>query len=71
MKLTAREAWRLSRRDPAEPPVPCSTVPPETLAVECLRIMREGQITSLVVAQADAIPLGIVRLQDLVRAGLG
>ena len=70
MRLTAREAWRQSRRDASEPPVPQSTVEPDTLAVECLRMMREAQITSLVVAQAG-VPCGVVRLQDLVRAGLG
>lgn len=70
-RLTAREAWRVSRRDPAELPVPHSSVPPATLAVECLRMMRDAQITSLVVAEGDYVPLGIVRLQDLVRAGLG
>lgn len=70
-RLTAREAWRLSRRDPNDTPVPHSTVPPEALAVDCLQMMREAQITSLVVAREDRIPLGIVRLQDLVKAGLG
>jgi len=68
--LGARDAWRLSRRDPDDPPVPISTIPPDTLAIECLRIMREAVITSLVVAESDRVPLGIVRLQDLVRAGL-
>lgn len=70
-RLSAREAWRLSRRDPGDPPVPHSTVPPSTLAVDCLKMMRDSQITSLVIAEADRVPLGIIRLQDLVRAGLG
>jgi len=69
-RLSAREAWRLSRRDPNDVPVPHSTVAPDLPAVECLQIMRDAQITSLVVANADKAPLGIVRMQDLIRAGL-
>ncbi|MBN2559652.1 MAG: KpsF/GutQ family sugar-phosphate isomerase [Phycisphaerae bacterium] len=72
-KMTAAEAWRQSRRDPSEPAVNVSTVSPTTLAVDCLRVMRESAITVLVVTDdgAAATPVGIVRLQDLVRAGLG
>lgn len=69
--LTAGEAWQQSRRDPAEPPVKCSTVKPETLAVECLRLMRESEITVLVLSDDGKKPDGVVRLQDIVRAGLG
>jgi arabinose-5-phosphate isomerase len=69
-ELGAREAWRLSRRDPADVPVSCSSVAPDTLAVECLEIMRSSAITSLVVTDADGAPVGVVRLQDLVKAGL-
>lgn len=68
--LTAAEAWRKSRRDPDEPPVKCSTIEPATLAVECLRRMRESQITVLVVSEDGVTPHGIIRLQDLVQAGL-
>lgn len=71
MALTAYEAWRQSRRSPDEPPVQCSTIQPSTLAVECLRMMRESQITVLVVSEDGERPMGILRLQDLVRAGLG
>jgi len=70
-KLTAAEAWRQSRRDPSEPSVASSTVSPATLAVECMRLMRESAITVLVVSEDGSVPTGIVRLQDLVRAGLG
>ena len=69
--LTAIEAWKSSRRDPGETPVKCSTIPPSMLAVECLRIMRESEITVLVVSEDGNIPKGIVRLQDLVKAGIG
>jgi len=70
-RMSAAEAWLQSRRDPSDPPVKCSTVPPGILAVECLKIMRESEITSLVVSEDGRQPAGIVRLQDLVRAGLG
>lgn len=70
-RLSAGEAWRLSRRDPDEPQVKCSTVSPETLAVECLRLMRESEITVLIVSDDGERPRGVVRLQDIVRAGLG
>lgn len=70
-KLTAGEAWRLSRRDPTETPVRFSTVQPATLAVDCLQMMRESEITVLVLSEDGSIPIGIIRLQDLVRAGLG
>jgi len=70
-RLTAAEAWRQSRRDPKDTPVKCSTVPPGILAVECLKLMRESEITALIVSEDECRPLGILRLQDLVRAGLG
>ena len=70
-KLTAAEAWRQSRRDPSDPPVKCSTVPPTLLAVDALRLMRESEVTVLVVSTDGRTPEGIIRLQDLVRAGLG
>lgn len=69
-KLSAMEAWRGSRRDPSEPPVRCSTIVASTLAVDALRTMRESEITVLVVSEDGNVPIGIVRLQDLVRAGL-
>lgn len=71
LALTAREAHARSRRSPDAPSVPTSTVEPTRLAVDCLRIMRESQITSLVVAGGDGRPVGILRLMDLVSAGLG
>ncbi len=70
-QFTAAEAWKQSRRDPSDPPVKCSTVLPTTLAVDCLRLMRESAITVLVVSEDGSAPVGIVRLQDLVRSGLG
>ncbi len=69
--LSVGDAWRQSRRDPDEPPVTCSTVPPDTLAVDCLQLMRASQITVLVISADGAKPDGVVRLQDIDRAGLG
>lgn len=68
--LSTGEAWRQSRRAPDEPQVRCSTVESSMLAVECLRRMRESQITVLVVSDDGHRPIGVVRLQDLVRAGV-
>lgn len=70
-RLTAAEAWRQSRRDPSEPQVRCGTIAPDTLAVDCLKSMQESAITVLVVSEDGTTPCGIIRLQDLVRAGLG
>ncbi len=71
MTLTALQAWEQSRRDPSEPLVRCSTVRSDDLAVECLRIMRDSEITMLVVSEDVDKPVGIIRLQDVVRAGVG
>lgn len=68
--LSAREAHRLSRRAPDAPPVPVSMVPANRLAVDCLQIMREAQITSLVVSDEAGRPAGVLRLLDLLRAGI-
>lgn len=68
--LSVGDAWRQSRRDPEEPPVTCSTVSPDTLAVDCLKMMRDSQITVLVISEDGHKPVGVVRLQDIDRAGL-
>lgn len=69
-KLSALEAWKGSRRDPTEPAVRGSTIASTILAVDALRMMRESEITVLVVSDDGNVPIGIVRLQDLVKAGL-
>ncbi len=69
--LTARAAHSKSRRPSAAPPVPVSSVGPSHLAVDCLRIMRQAQITSLVVTDQGGKPIGLLRLMDLLEAGLG
>lgn len=48
------------------------SVAPDTRAIEALRLMenRPSQISVLPVADADGRPVGLLRLHDLVRAGL-
>lgn len=69
--LDARTAYAKSRRPAAAPPVPVSAIRGPHLAVDCLRIMRDAQITSLVVTDEAGRPTGLLRLMDLLDAGLG
>jgi len=69
-QLTAREAYAKSRRPSAAPPVPISAIRPEHLAVDCLGIMQAAQITSLVVTDQAGMPVGLLRLMDVLGAGL-
>ena len=69
--LDARSAHVNSRRSAESPPVPQSTVHVARPAVECLKTMRDGQITSLVVIDDDGRPVGLLRLMELINAGLG
>lgn len=68
--LDARSAHEKSRRPAGATAVPTSTITADLPAVECLRLMREQQITSLIVVDGESRPVGLVRLQDLVNAGL-
>lgn len=70
-ELDVRTAHARSRRSPDAPPVRTSTVAPTRLAVDCLQLMRESAITSLVVVDADDRPVGLLRMIELVGAGLG
>lgn len=70
-KLTAREAHARSRRSADAPSVPRSAVELARPAVDCVRIMRDSQITSLIVIDAENKPVGVLRLFDLINAGLG
>ncbi len=70
-ELNAEAAHAASRRSATAPPVSTSAIGPSHLAVECLRIMSESQITSLVVTDDAGRPLGLLRLMDLLKAGLG
>ncbi|MFQ5653748.1 MAG: KpsF/GutQ family sugar-phosphate isomerase [Planctomycetota bacterium] len=69
--LTVDEVLRQSRRRPDDTPVRRSMVTESTLAVECLRTMKTSQITALVVSADGERPSGVIRLQDIVRAGIG
>ncbi|MFQ5806847.1 MAG: SIS domain-containing protein [Phycisphaerae bacterium] len=69
-ELDARTAHAGSRRSPSAPPVPISTVRGSRPAVDCLRIMSESQITSLAVVDEGGKPVGLLRLMDLLKAGL-
>lgn len=70
-KLDAGGAYRHSRRTSGAPPVTTSTILPTHLAVDALRIMQTSQITSLVVTDDQQRPVGLLRLMDLLEAGLG
>jgi arabinose-5-phosphate isomerase len=50
-------------------PAPC-TIAPEALAADALRIMNARSITALFVVAADARPVGILHIHDLLRAGI-
>lgn len=69
--LTALAAYQASRRSPTAPPVRQSAIAPSALAVDCLHSMRSSRITALVVVDEEHRPLGVLRLLDLVEAGLG
>jgi len=71
MSLDARTAHARSRRPADGPPVRASTIEPSRLAVDCLRLMQESQITSLIVVDDAGRPIGVLRLMDLLDAGLG
>lgn len=68
-KLSAQKCFQLSRRGTDLPQVTHGTTTPETKAIDCLKQMQIDRITSLVVLQEDK-PIGIIRLQDLIAAGL-
>lgn len=68
--LSALQAWQKSRRDSSAPRVPVSTVAADTLAVDCMTHMRDGQISSLVVSDDAGRPIGLIRLMDLVQHGI-
>ena len=48
----------------------CQTISKETLAAEALQIMEKYKITSLVVIE-NKIPIGVVHMHDLLKAGIG
>jgi arabinose-5-phosphate isomerase len=69
--IDARTAYSKSRRAASAPAVTASAVGPHEPAVACLRMMQASRITSLVVADEAGRPVGLLRLMDLLDAGLG
>ena len=68
-EMSGTQCFEASRRGDDLPPVGKGWVTAATKAIDCLRLMEEEQITSLVVLNEDK-PVGLVRMQDLVAAGL-
>ena len=68
-EMTGIQCFESSRRGKDLPPVGKGWVTADTKAIDCLKLMEEEQITSLVVLNEDK-PVGLVRMQDLVAAGL-
>lgn len=48
----------------------CITIPPKMLAAEALQIMELHKITALVVTDQSRLPLGVIHMHDLLRAGV-
>jgi arabinose-5-phosphate isomerase len=70
-RIDAGTAYSRSRRSAGAPAVATSTIRAARAAVDCLHIMRTAQITSLVVTDDSGKPVGVLRLMDLLGAGLG
>ena len=68
-KMSGRECFRASRRGDDLPHAFKGWATAQTKAVDCLEMMNESKITSLVILQ-DRVPVGVMRLQDLISAGL-
>ena len=68
-EMTAAECFRASRRGDDLPKVDRGWTTADTKAIDCLSQMQRHQITSLVILEGQT-PIGLVRMQDLVTAGL-
>ena len=68
-EMTAAECFRASRRGDDLPKVDRGWTTADTKAIDCLSQMQIHQITSLVILEGQT-PIGLVRMQDLVTAGL-
>ncbi len=69
LEVSGRDCYGMSRRDTGLPDVSHGAIDAEARAYDCLARMRDSQITSLVVL-SDERPIGLIRMQDLVAAGL-
>lgn len=68
-EMTAVECFRASRRGKDLPKVDKGWTTQDAKAIDCLSQMQMHQITSLVILD-EKNPVGLVRMQDLVAAGL-
>lgn len=70
-RLTVAECFERSRRgsESSAPTEVDGSASADTKAVDCLRQMQSNQITELVILNEER-PVGVVRLQDLIAAGL-
>lgn len=70
-ELAVAECFARSRRgdESSAPAEVHGAIRRRAKAIDCLRRMQSGQITQLVVLEED-IPVGVVRLQDLIAAGI-
>lgn len=69
LEVSGRDCYGMSRRDSGLPDVRHGSIEAKSRAYDCLARMRDSQITSLVVLE-DERPIGLIRMQDLVAAGL-
>ena len=67
--INGADCYALSRRTDDLPQVAKGWTTPDTKAIDCLLQMQESKITSLVIRK-DGQPVGLIRMQDLVQAGL-
>ena len=67
--MSGRECFDASRRADDLPTVKHGWTTEDTKAVDCLEMMQASRITSLVILQGEK-PIGLVRMQELVQAGL-
>ena len=69
LQLSGEECVALSRRGTDLPHVQSGSTTTSTKAFDCLLQMKSAQITSLVVLEDNKV-IGLIRMQDLVAAGL-
>ena len=68
-EMTAAECFQASLRGDDLPKVDSGWTTADAKAIDCLTKMQDHQITSLVILEGQT-PIGLVRMQDLVAAGL-
>ncbi|MDO6728100.1 KpsF/GutQ family sugar-phosphate isomerase [Cognatishimia sp. 1_MG-2023] len=61
--LMGKTAGEIASTDPV-------TIQPDLLAVQALAILNERKISSLAVTDDDGVPVGIIHIHDLLRAGV-